>query len=158
MWIMMYLSYFLMVTSFISLVIWGVIEYLSVNFLSMNHIQFSLIASILYMFTQTLIMFYFIATGKNIKEFIINNKLDINNYKKVLSMKMKLFPHIMVNMVILGTVFIIGGAIFSNIISEWQYAVLFFICIFHYTYLLIIQHDCFKVNTELVIKLYKLSK
>ena len=125
----MYLSYFLMVTSFISLVIWGVIEYLSVNFLSMNHIQFSLITSILYMFTQTLIMFYFIAAGKNIKKFIINNKLDINNYKKVLSMKMKLFPHIMVNMVILGTVFIIGGAIFSNIISEWQYAVLFFICI-----------------------------
>ena len=82
MWIMMYLSYFLMVTSFISLVIWGVIEYLSVNFLSMNHIQFSLIASILYMFTQTLIMFYFIATGKNIKKFIINNKLDINNYKR----------------------------------------------------------------------------
>ncbi len=154
----MYLSYFLMVTSFISLVIWGVIEYLSVNFLSMNHIQFSLIASILYMFTQTLIMFYFIAAGKNIKKFIINNKLDINNYKKVLSMKMKLFPHIMVNMVILGTVFIIGGAIFSNIISEWQYAVLFFICISHYAYLLIVQHNCFKVNTELVIKLYKLSK
>ena len=90
MWIMMYLSYFLMVTSFISLVIWGAIEYLSVNFLSMNHIQFSLIASILYMFTQTLIMFYFIAAGKNIKKFIISNKLDINNYKKVLSMKMKL--------------------------------------------------------------------
>ena len=158
MWIMMYLSYFLMLTSFISLVIWGIIEYSSANFLSMNHIQFSLIASILYMFTQTLIMFYFIATGKNIKKFIINNKLDINNYKKVLSMKMKLFPHIMANMVILGTVFIIGGAIFSNIISEWQYAVLFSFCISHYAYLLIVQHNCFKVNTELVIKLYKLSK
>ncbi len=155
---MMYISYFLMLTSFIGIVIWGIIEYLSIHFLSMNHIQFSLVISIYYMFTQTLIMFYFIATGKNIKKFIIDNKLNIDNYNKIMRMKMKLFPHIMINMVSIGTLFIIGGAIYSDIISKEQYMLLFIGSITHYAYLLAVQHGCFKENTELVIELNKSLK
>jgi len=155
MWIMMYINYFLMAASFFGLSIWLYIKYFNIIFLDMNHIQFSLIASIFYMLSQTIIMFYFIATGKNIKKFIIDNNLDIKSYDNILKMKMKLFSHIMLNMVLVGVVFIIGGAIYSSIITDWQFNLLFIFTILHYGYLILIQHDSFKENTELVIKLYR---
>ena len=100
-------------------------------------------------------MFYFIATGKNIKQFIIDNNLDIKSYNNILKMKMKLFPHIMINMVLVGTIFVIGGAIYNSIIDVWQFNLLFVFTIFHYSYLVVIQHNSFKENTELVIDLYR---
>ena len=152
---MMYINYFLMVISFFSLPIWLFIRYSNIIFLDMNHIQFSLIASIFYMLTQTIIMFYFIATGKNIKKFILDNKIDLKLYNSILKMKMKLFPHIMINMILVGIVFVIGGAIYSSIITDWHFNLLFIFTILHYGYLVVIQHNSFKENTELVIMLYK---
>ena len=151
----MYINYFLMVVSFFGLSIWLYIKYLDIIFLDMNHIEFSLIASIFYMLSETIIMFYFIATGKNIKQFIIDNNLDIKSYNNILKMKMKLFPHIMINMVLVGTIFVIGGAIYNSIIDVWQFNLLFVFTIFHYSYLVVIQHNSFKENTELVIDLYR---
>ena len=101
-------------------------------------------------------MFYFIITGIKIKEIIKNNNLDIiKYYKPVLDMKMKLFPHIMINMILVGIVFVIGGAIYSSIITDWHFNLLFIFTILHYGYLVLIQHNSFKENTELVIMLYK---
>ena len=110
------------------------------------------------MFTETLIMFYFIETGKNIKNYIIEHDYSLNFYKPILKMKMKLFPHIMLSMFIIGTVFIIGGAVHNGIISGWIHGLLFYIGICHFSYLIIIQHLCFKENTELIIMLYNKSK
>ena len=198
MWVMMYINYFLMVISFFSLPIWLFIRYSNIIFLDMNHIQFSLIASIFYMLTQTIIMFYFIATGKNIKKFILDNKIDLKSYNSILKMKMKFnyewkegpeFVDIdytltcakmklngktvvvacdlkhteildlsnisMINMILVGIVFVIGGAIYSSIITDWHFNLLFIFTILHYGYLVVIQHNSFKENTELVIMLYK---
>ena len=110
------------------------------------------------MFTETLIMFYFIATGKNIKKFIMRNNLDINMYKNILKMKMELFPHIMINMILIGVVFMIGGAVHNSIINAWQHGLLFYIGFIHFSYLILIQHNCFKKNTELVISLDRMIK
>ena len=154
----MYISYLLMAFAFSGLFITGLIGYLHTSYIGSNHIQFSIVSSILYMFTETLIMFYFIATGKNIKKFIIKNNLDINMYKVILRMKIKLFPHIMINMIIIGVVFMIGGAVHNSMINAWQHGLLFYIGFIHFSYLILIQHNCFKKNTELVISLDKMVK
>ena len=109
------------------------------------------------MFTETLILFYFIITGIKIKEMIKINNLDMfKYYKPVLKVKMKLFPHIMINMFIIGITFIIGGAIHTNIISTSIHSLSFLIGISHYLWLIILQHRCFIKNTELVILVYDL--
>ena len=123
-----------------------------------NHILIALYSSIIYMFTETLIMFYFIITGIKIKEIIKNNNLDIiKYYKPVLDMKMKLFPHIMVNMIIIGVSFIIGGGVHNNIISPFFHSLGFFLGILHYSWLIFFQHRCFIRNTEFVILVYELA-
>ena len=61
-----------MVLSFLAILINGLQGFLQFNIYNANHIAFAFISTILYMFTQTLIMFYFIGAGKKIKETIIN--------------------------------------------------------------------------------------
>ena len=155
MWGVMVFSYILMLISFISIIVAAYLGYLSSN---QNHILISLFASIIYMLSQTLILFYFITSGSKIKEIIKNNNLDISKYyQPVLDMKMKLFPHIMVNMIIIGVTFIIGGAVHNNIISPLIHSLGFFTGIFHYTWLIILQHRCFIKNTEVVILVCELA-
>ena len=69
-------------------------------------------------------------------------------------LKMKLFPHITFNMLIVGTQFISGGAVHSGSFPGWAHGLMFDIAILHFLWIILIQHNCFKENTELVIKLY----
>ena len=156
MWGVMILSYILMGISFVSIIIAALSGFFHFNLSGANHILIALYSSIIYMFTETLIMFYFIITGIKIKELIKNNKLDIiEYYKPILDMKMKLFPHIMLNMIIIGVTFIIGGAVHNNIISPLIHSLGFLLGICHYGWLIILQHRCFIRNTELVILVYE---
>ena len=158
MWGVMILSYILMGISFISIIIAAVSGYFPFQLSGANHILIALYSSIIYMFTETLIMFYFIITGIKIKEMIKHNNFDIvKYYKPVLDMKMKLFPHIMINMIIIGVTFIIGGAVHNNIISPMIHSLGFLLGIIHYTWLIILQHRCFIRNTELVILIHGLA-
>ena len=154
MWMLMYLSYLLMGMSFILLGLTGLMGYFQFSIWDANHIQFSLISSILYMFTETLIMFYFIITGKKIKEYIKENECDIELYQGIIKMKMKLFPHITINMMIVGAQFILGGAVHSGSFPGWTHGIMFDIAFIHFIWVIIIQHNCFKENTELVITLH----
>ena len=155
MWILMYISYLLMAIAFFLLSITGLMGYLQFEFIGANHIEFALISSIFYMFTESLIMFYFIATGKKIKEYINDNNCEIELYRKVIKMKMKLFPHVTLNMVVIGAVFILGGAVHNGAFSAWAHGYMFLGGLVHFVWCIVIQHQCFKENTELVITLYE---
>ena len=110
------------------------------------------------MFTETLIMFYFIITGIKIKEFIKNHNLDlIEHYKPIIDMKMKLFPNIMINMIVIGATFILYGAVDNNIISSSMHLMIYLIGLLHFIWLIFLQHRCFIKNTELVISAYELA-
>jgi hypothetical protein len=154
MWILMYVSYLLMGMSFVLLGLTGLMGYFNFTVMNANHMQFALISSILYMFTETLIMFYFIITGKKIKEYIKENQCDLELYSGVIKMKMKLFPHVTINMVIVGAQFILGGAVHSGAIPGWAHGLMFDVALLHFLWVISIQHNCFKENTELVITLH----
>ena len=158
MWIIMYLSYLLMMISFFLLSITGLMGYFKFNLFSLNHIEFGLISSITYMFTESLIMFYFIATGKKIKEYIKENNLDIGLYENVIRMKMKFFPHATFNMLVIGLVFILIGAVHNGLFPSWAHGYMFLGGLIHFLWCIMIQHQCFKENTELVITLYEKVK
>ena len=157
MWGVMITSYILMGISFASIIIAAIAGYFQVDIYGFSHILIALYSSIIYMFTETLIMFYFIIMGIKIKEIIKSNDIDIvKYYKPILDMKMKLFPHIMLNMIIVGITFIIGGAVHNNIVSPFIHSSGFFLAILHYAWLIFFQHRCFIKNRELVILVYDL--
>ena len=146
----MLICYILTIFSFLGILINALQGFLQFNIYNANHIAFAFISTILYMFTQTLIMFYFIGAGKKIKETIINHNLNKEIYKDVIDIKRILFPPLTLNMLFVGTAFVLGGGVHTGAISKYWHTGLFFISIFHYLKLIIIEHKSFIKNAHIL--------
>tara|TARA_Y100000590_G_scaffold264375_1_gene297056 strand:+ start:25 stop:474 length:450 start_codon:yes stop_codon:yes gene_type:complete len=147
-----------MIISLVLLCINGAQGYLHFKIYNATHIQFAFISTIFYMFTESWIMFYFIGSGKTIKETILTYKLDKKIYDDVIASKRKLFPHITMNVLIIGTVFVIGGGVHTKAISAMTHGLLFFVGLVHFIYLIYLQHYYFKDTARILSDLGKLIK
>ena len=149
----MLLSYFLMYISFFLLLINGAQGYIEFKIYNASHIQFAFLSTIFYMFSESWIMFYFIGSGKTIKEIILSQNLDKKIYDQVIESKKKLFPHLTLNILLVGTVFIIGGGVHTQVISKNIHGWLFVFSIIHLIYLMKLQNIAFKNTATILSKL-----
>ena len=146
----MFICYILMVLSFLGILINGLQGFFHFKIYNADHISFAFISTILYMFTQTLVMFYFIGAGKKIKETIINYKLDKSIYQEVITIKRELFSPLTINMLFVGTAFILGGGVHTGAVNKYWHTGLFFISILHYLKVIMIQHKSFIKNSHIL--------
>ena len=153
MWGLMIISYLFMAVTSILLALTGLQGYFQFQIIQANHSQFALFSAIFYMLTETLIMFYFIGSGTAIKKAIQTTGFSTNLYDNVKKTKMKLFPHLTFNMVFIGTVFILGGAVQTGRMSGWIHGLLFDLAFFHFIYTTFLQHRGFKENVEILANL-----
>jgi len=149
----MLLSYFLMILSLIFLIVNGAQGYMQFKIYNATHIQFAFIATIFYMFSQSWIMFYFIGSGKTIKETILKYDLDKKIYQEVINSKKKLFPHLTLNILLIGTVFVIGGGVQTKVVSGSTHGWLFISSLLHLFYLMKLEHLAFKETADILSKL-----
>ena len=146
----MIMFYILMVLSFFSIFINGLQWILRFNVYNANYMSFSFVSTILYMFTQTLIMFYLIGAGKKIKETIINYDLDKKIYQEVIDIKNILFPPLTLNILLVGTAFVLGGGVQTKALHKYWHHSLFFISLLHYAKVLVIQHKSLIKNNHIL--------
>ena len=146
----MIISYLFITFTSILLLLTGLQGYFQFQLIQASHPQFALITAIFYMLTETLVMFYFIGSGTAIKNTILTEGLETNLYVKVKKTKMKLFPHLTLNMIFIGTVFILGGAVQTGRVSGWIHGILFDVSLLHFIYTTILQHQGFKENVEII--------
>ena len=139
-----------MITSLSAITVNGLQGFIGFKIYNANHIAFAFVSTILYMFTQTLIMFYFIGAGKKVKETIINYDLNKDIYKKVIELKKILFPPLTLNMLFVGTAFILGGGVHTGVVNKYWHTTLFFISLIHYIKVIIIQHNAFISNSNIL--------
>ena len=149
----MFLSYILMLFSFVLLFTNGMQGYFGFKIYNATHIQFAFLSTIFYMFSESWIMFYFIGAGKTIKETILKYNLDKGLYQDVVNSKRKLFPHLTLNILLIGTVFVIGGGVQTKVISGSTHGWLFILSLLHLLYLIKLEHYAFKETADMLTKL-----
>ena len=154
----MIMSYICIGVTFLLLSLTGLQGYFQFYIFKAGHSQFALFTAIFYMFTETLVMFYFIGAGTAIKKTIASLGLKTDGYEKVKKTKMVLFPPLTLNMALIGTVFILGGAVQIGSISGWIHGLLFDIAFLHFLYTTIVQHRGFKENVEIISELAQHSE
>ena len=152
--------YFFMITiyflSFLTLVLLvisgaqGIFEFL---FFGENHSAFGFVTAIVYLFTEVLVMFFFVGTGVSIKEYIQQNNADQNYHKRSNEIKRKLYPPTLLNVLLIMTTFIIGGGVDTGVISGWIHGLLFYIAFIHFFKMITVQHDCFRQNTDIILEM-----
>jgi hypothetical protein len=119
------LAQFLLITTLLSiagLIGTGVLGFLSTPGHVAQHIFFSLGTVILGLFSQSMTMFFFIGTGKEIKEAANNDAAVVQRTK---DFKNKVFPTAMYAMGILMVTFIMGGGVASGKTPHWLHLGLF---------------------------------
>ena len=150
--------YLLMLINFINFSISGAMVFLDIKFFGASHAQFSLLAILVFVLTETVVMYFFIATGKSIKNILIenNNSESEKLWEKIKSIKSIIFPQIMLTVTIVGTLYVFYfGYVASNSNAEnikyaWISAPLFFVSYLHHIWTLKIKNDSFKMHIEIV--------
>ncbi len=154
MWFFMILSYVMIAISGIGLLLIGMNHYF--DLWPQNHITLDLFISIIFVATQTLVMFFFVGTGVNIREYVESHS-DVKNdlYQQMLGLKRKLYPPTMMVTILFMALVIIDGVFFLGKVSEWWFHILYILTVYYYIKATTIQHQSFKESTHIVLTMTK---
>jgi len=153
MWFFMYMCYLGMLTSFVMLLLNGLQGYFHFAILNAHHATFAILTVIVYLFTESLVIFFFVGIGVSIKEYVQTQKLDTGFHHRSIAIKRKIYPPLLFNMLIVMVLFITGGAVDTARIPAWSHGILFYFAIFHLMHVMRIQHRSFRESTEIVLEM-----
>ena len=150
MWFFMILAYILVFVSGLGLALIGFNHYF--HFWPQNHITRDLLVSIIFIAAQTLVMFFFVGTGVNVREYLeLHTELNKEFYKQIFSIKRKLYPPTMMVTILFMAMVIVDGAFFIGKVSEWWFHILYILTLYYYCKASLVQHTSFKESTEIVL-------
>ncbi|MFQ6608267.1 MAG: hypothetical protein ACE5EE_06990 [Fidelibacterota bacterium] len=149
----MILIYLLTGFSFVTLLLTGIQGFLGFFILGINHATFGFFTAIIYLLTEVLVMFFFVGMGVSIKEYLLEQAGDPAFHKKSIAIKRKLYPPTLTNVLLIMTVFIIGGGVDTGSIPAWIHGILFLLALYHFATTIRTQHHCFKENTDLILEM-----
>ena len=150
--------YLLMTINFFNFSVSGAMAFFDIHFFGANHAQFSLLAILVFVLTETIVMYFFIATGKSIKNILVENNSSKSKilWEKVKLIKGIIFPQIMLTITIVGTLYVFYfGYVTANSNSEnikysWISAPLFLVGYLHHMWTLKIKNDSFKMQIDVI--------
>ncbi|HJM69280.1 MAG TPA: hypothetical protein QGF08_00165 [Candidatus Marinimicrobia bacterium] len=143
-------SYVLVALSGVGLLFVGANHYF--NFWPTSHITLDLLVSIIFIAAQTLVMFFFVGTGVNIKEYTLSHpEIGDKFYKGVLGIKRKLYPSTMMVTILFMTAVILDGAFYLGKVSEWWFYIFYVFTLYYYIKATLTQHKAFIGSTNIVL-------
>ena len=149
MWFFMILSYILILLSGIGLALIGLNHYIQLDFLGIGNIKFDLFISMIFLAAQTLVMFFFVGTGVSIKEYIQENPdTDIKFHHESIKLKRILYPPTMAVTLLFVIMVIFDGLYIIKQSKEIWFHIFYILTCYYFIKSLIIQHQCFKKNTN----------
>jgi len=120
--------------------------------------SFLVLASIIYLFTETLVIFFFVGTGVSVKEYMLERKVSGNFHQRMIAIKRRMYPPQLLNILVLMTAFILYGAADTGKIPVWIYQGLLAVGIVHFCYAKVIQHRSFRENTFIILEMAGLAQ
>ena len=149
----MIICYLLMLINCINLTLVGLGGYLHFDVLGAYHARFAIFMILIFLITETVVMYFFISAGKGIKEAIETGLGKKELWTRERKLKMKLFPHLMLTLILVGGVFIHGGAVDTHMPSAWLHGPLFLAAYGHNLWLLVIKNNAFKEQILIIAEL-----
>ncbi len=151
MWFFMISCYVMSVVTFLMLLLAFVQSIFNFHIFQANHVTFIILTCIIYSFTETLIIFFFVGTGVSIKEYSQERHLGDDYRRRSLTVKRKIYPPLMLNMLFMIILFVLVGAVDTHRVPALIYQAFFLFCIVDYARIKIGQNVCFRDNTRIIL-------
>ena len=149
----MIICYFLMLINFINLTLVGSSGYLSFTIFGASHTRFALFMILIFTITETVVMYFFISTGKAIKSAIEAGLGKDTLWSRERKLKMILFPQLMLTIFLVGGWFIHIGAVENNMPTKWLHWPIFFLAYLHHIWSLNIKNNAFREQLSIISEL-----
>ena len=149
----MIICYFLMLINFINLTLVGSSGYLSFTIFGASHTRFALFMILIFTITETVVMYFFISTGKAIKSAIEAGLGKDTLWSRERKLKMILFPQLMLTIFLVGGWFIHIGAVENNMPTKWLHWPIFFLAYLHHVWSLKIKNNAFIEQLSIISEL-----
>ena len=123
-----------------------------------GHVTFMILSSIVYAFTETLVIFFFVGTGISVRDFTKDHHLPPAFHQRSIAIKRKVYPPLMMNMLGMIILFVMVGAVDTGRVPKWIYQTFFIFCILDYVRIKAIQNSCFRDNTAIILEMSGIKK
>ncbi len=153
MWFFMISCYLLTAATTIMLFLTALQGHFHFNIFKATHPTFALLTIIFYLFTQTLVIFYFVGVGVSVKEYIQMHQLDPAYHRRSIAIKQKVYPPLLLNILLMMILFISGGAVDTKHLAGWLHGLLFYVSFFHFFKVIVVEHESFKEMTAIVLQM-----
>ena len=152
MWTLVVLSHILMFVSFVMLATSSIKGHFIYSESTMTLNSYSILAVMMYVFTQSLIFFLIITINKNMNTLIVEHSISIKNenYKYY---KKQMHIHTTSNIFYISTIAILFGAVHTGLMGEVLHNILFILGTLHYGYVIKIQYFCFKEISKIISRI-----
>lgn len=151
MWLFMNTCYGLSLLTFVLLLIGLAQSFAHFPVFKAGHLTFMLLTSIVYLLTETLIIFFFVGTGVSIKEYTQEHKLDSGYHQRSLAIKYRVYPPLLLNILFMMIVFVLVGAVDTHRVPAIVYQTIFAGALIHFIRTKTVQHRCFRDNTRIIL-------
>ena len=151
MWFFMIICYLLSFLTLACFTASGLQGIFGFHLLGANHPTFAFLTTIIYLFTESLVIFFFVGTGISIKEYVQEHKPQDDFVARAKVFKRRLTPAIMLNISLFLGQAIAGGATAAQSIPSWAHGAAAALTYGHFLYLLLLQHRSFRENTAIVL-------
>ena len=147
------MAQFLLVTTLLTIA--GIIATSVVGFLASpghvaQHIMFALGTVVIGLFSQSMTMFFFIGTGKEIKDKVKGESEERSVVQRTKDFKSKVFPTATYSMLVLMVTFIMGGGVGSGKTPGWLHNLLSLATLVMYARAYWVQLQAMNENADLM--------
>lgn len=148
----MNLAYFLVAFSGLGLSLIGLNHYF--DLWPQNHVTLDLLISILFVAAQTLVMFFFVGMGVNVKEYLQEHaEADKDLYSRMFGIKRRLYPPTLMVTILFIVMVIMDGLYFLGRVYEWWFHGFYMATIYYYLKATLVQHRSFRESTKIVLEM-----
>ena len=153
MYYFMIICYILMLINVFNLTLVGTSGYFGHTILGTTHTRFALFMILIFTITETVVMYFFISTGKAIKSAISSGLGENTLWERERKLKMILFPQLMLTIFLVGGWFIHIGAVENNMVTKFLHWPIFLIAFLHHIWSLKIKNDAFREQIAIISEL-----
>ena len=154
MWLFMYVCYFMGIVTYALFVVSGLQGIVGFLVLETSHATFAFLTTIVYLFSQTLAIFFFIGTSANIREYL-DLKQQTPRTSALLTqarfIRSGVSGQIYLNILLFLAQAVLGGAIATNTVPRFLHGSLVSAAFLHFHYMLWREHIGFRDMTKIVI-------
>lgn len=149
------LALFLLLTTLLTIA--GLVATTAIGFMASpahtaQHMLVALATLLIGLFSQSMTMFFFIGSGKEIKEKINGQVEESSVVQQTRSFKSRVFPAAMYAIAILMVTFITGGGVAAAKTPKWMHLILAFVAVGMYLRAYLVQLRAMDENARLMEK------